>query len=187
MCRNPNSVEAFLNSLGRVAYLIWISQTSSASCSHRVVSKVSFLTSSVPMWSLLSETPRGPISASLAGITWGHHWPCERWCVSWSLGQEGSRCYVGGGLSQKAEKPVVLSLSFLLVWFLVAAGEGGIGRPHLLGGQLKTISASTPQRLKNSPLSDADVPLPAYFFCLASYLSFLHNKFIVPHSSFFKK
>ena len=69
----------------------------------------------------------------------------------WSLGCQFSRCYVGGGLSQKAEKPVVLSL-LLLVWFLVAAGEGGIGRPHLLGGQLKNNFSFYSQRLKNTVL-----------------------------------
>lgn len=69
----------------------------------------------------------------------------------WSLGCQFSRCYVGGGLSQKAEKPVVLSL-LLLVWFLVAAGEGGIGRPHLLGGQLKNNFSFYSRRLKNKVL-----------------------------------
>ena len=57
-----------------------------------------------------------------------------------------SRCYAGGGLSKKAEKPVVLSLILLLVWVLVAAGEGGIG------GQLKNNFSFYSQRVKNKVL-----------------------------------
>ena len=39
----------------------------------------------------------------------------------------------------------------------------------------KQFQLLLPKAQKYSPLSDTDVPLPAYFFCLASYLSFLHT------------
>lgn len=149
----PASVEVFPNSLGRVACLIWICKL------------VCQLQSPSGIYSVLPNqiSPYVGLLFSLRHreVLSQHHWLVSpkdttdlMWpCVSrWSLGCQFSRCYVGGGLSKKAEKPVVLLLIFLLVRFLVAAEEGGIGRPHLLGGQLKNNFSFYSQRLKTKVL-----------------------------------
>lgn len=125
--------------------------------------------------SLLSETPRGPISASLAGITWGHHWPCGRWCVSLVPGLPVLKvlCWWWAQPESREASGALSPLTCLVpcgCW-----GRRNWKTSSAWRSAEKQFQLLLPKAQKYSPLSDTDVPLPAYFFCLASYLSFLHT------------